>query len=43
MSKVERAIAIPVRRFVATPQLILGLSIAVAGLSTLAGKMLGLA
>jgi hypothetical protein len=41
MSKVERAIALPVRRFVPSSQLVFGAAIAVSGLSVLAGKLIG--
>ncbi|WP_313536131.1 hypothetical protein [Sphingomonas sp.] len=41
MSKVEKAIALPVRRFVPSSQLVFGAAIAVSGLSVLAGKLLG--
>ncbi len=42
MTQVEKAIALPVRRFVPSPQLLFGAAIAVSGLSVAAGKLLGL-
>ncbi|WP_269747814.1 hypothetical protein [Sphingomonas sp. TDK1] len=41
MSTVEKAIALPVRRFVPNTQLAFGAAIAVSGLSVLAGKLIG--
>lgn len=43
MKQVEKAIALPVRRFVPSSQLAFGAAIAVSGLSVLAGKLLALA
>ncbi|WP_269083843.1 hypothetical protein ACNFJ7_09005 [Sphingomonas sp. HT-1] len=43
MKQVEKAIALPVRRFVSGPQLAFGAAIAVSGLTVLAGKLLALA
>jgi hypothetical protein len=40
MSTVEKAIALPVRRFVPNAQLAFGAAIAVSGLSVLAGKLI---
>ncbi|WP_272941565.1 hypothetical protein [Sphingomonas elodea] len=42
MSTVEKAIALPVRRFVPGTQLAFGAAIAVSGLSVLAGRLLAL-
>ncbi len=39
MSTLEKAIALPVRRFVPNTQLIFGAAIAVSGLSVLAAKL----
>ncbi|NLS28838.1 hypothetical protein S2M10_38500 [Sphingomonas sp. S2M10] len=42
MRSVEKAIALPVRRFVPGTQLVFGAAIAVSGLSVLAGKLIDL-
>lgn len=42
MTQVEKAIALPVRRFVPSAQLVFGAAIAVSGLSVAAGKLFGL-
>jgi hypothetical protein len=41
MTHVEKAIALPVRRFVPSTQLVFGAAIAVSGLSVLAARLIG--